>query len=308
MRVRYSVSLSSCNMRNSATIGDARADEIQAPKVRQPREGGEPRVARPGAVQIELGHLDEARKIFQPLIGDGRVFEIQFREPGHFRCMAKTMRQRCCGSNRDASAGKRLERIARQARLMQPHFLQARKHDALDHRVFHGNVGLHRLRTNFSSAVDPLKSAIVSATSVAGCPSAPPVQIERLQVRQRWPAESRPSAHAPIDTPTRNRGCECKSRCPAVACRSDIGVRCPCRMTAPPSRRTRSAMTQSADDCCACTAAERWAIRQTQPGPQATKPRRNSLHSWLSGAGAKRMLNRCTRLAASTNLYQPNPA
>ena len=65
----------------------------------------------------------------------------------------------------------RRKRVARQARLMQTHLLEARKLLAFDNRVFQWDVGLHRLvRPNVSSAGEPLNGAIVSATSVAGWP------------------------------------------------------------------------------------------------------------------------------------------
>ena len=99
----------------------------------------------------------------------------------------------------------RRERVSRQARLVQPHFLEPGHDHPLDDGVFHRDVGLHGLAEHelleIRRSVEERDR--VGHERVGLAVPQPPVQIERLQMRQRWPAEDlvpqSPPAHRHAD-------------------------------------------------------------------------------------------------------------
>src|SRR5688572_19361794 len=88
---------------------------------------------------------------------------------------------------------------------MQPHFLEAGKYDAADYRVLHWDVGLHGLAEDeFLERRRTVEERDRIANERCRLPiPQPPVQIERLQMRQRWPAQDLvpqpPGAHRHAD-------------------------------------------------------------------------------------------------------------
>ena len=99
-------------------------------------------------IERQLREIRQPGEVLHPFIGDGRTGQVQLRQPAHAPDVLESavVEEPVVTEIEVLQLRERRERIAREARLMQPHFLETGEYGQLvENRIFQRNVGLDRL-------------------------------------------------------------------------------------------------------------------------------------------------------------------
>ena len=99
-------------------------------------------------IERQLREIRQPGEVLHPFIGDGGTGQVQLRQPAHAPDVleAAVVEEPVVTEIEVLQLRERSERVAREARLMQPHFLETGEYGQLvENRIFQRNVGLDRL-------------------------------------------------------------------------------------------------------------------------------------------------------------------
>src|SRR5436309_11439995 len=98
-------------------------------------------------IERQLRKIRQPGEVLHPFVGDGRTCQVQLRQLAHVPDVLESavVEEPVVTEIEVLQLRERSERIAREARLMQPHFLETGEYGQLvENRIFKRNVGLDR--------------------------------------------------------------------------------------------------------------------------------------------------------------------